>query len=286
MVPEGRVMRKGLVYRSAALGTFTAEELAELADLHLRYVLDLRSKKEAQRLPDPALDGIEQQRICGAIDRRGRDINMSVGGLLRLFFTPRRVDSDPESSITSALMELYSSIAFDNPAYQELFSRLKSGCTPLLFHCSEGKDRTGIAAMLILTALGFDEEDAVDSYVLTNLYRRSELGALIDGHRKIMTAMPKLRLAAQFSKGVVREFGERVFCEIHQQYGTLDAYFAQEYGLDADGLAEFRDRFLIRPEDLGKKSLGSTQSHLGFTVRPAGSVAGAGVAAGVASKDH
>jgi protein tyrosine/serine phosphatase len=60
--------------------------------------------------------------------------------------------------------------------------------------------------------------------------------------------VPKLRLVAQFGKGVIREFGERVFSEIHQQYGTLEAYFAQEYGLDADGLAEFRARYLVAPE--------------------------------------
>ena len=246
--PTGMVMRKGLVYRSAALGTFNAAELETLRTFGLRYVLDLRSKKEARKLPDPALPGVEQQRICGAKDRTGRDIDMSFRGLVGLVLTPRRVDSDHEGSFTSALMELYSSIAFDNPAYQELFARLRVGCTPLLFHCSEGKDRTGIAAMLIMCALGYDEEDAVDSYVLTNLYRHDELTALIDGHRKIMSAVPKLRLAAQFGKGVIREFGERVFSEIHQQYGTLEAYYAQEYGLDADGLAEFRARYLVTPE--------------------------------------
>ena len=248
VMPSGLMMRKGLVYRSAAPGGFNPAELETLQTFGLRYVLDLRSAREARALPDPDLPGVEQQRLCGAIDRFGHDIDMSFGGLVRLLLTPRRTDPDREGSVTSDLMELYSSIAFDNPAYQELFARLRVGCTPLLFHCSEGKDRTGVAAMLILCALGYDEEAAVDSYVLTNVYRRDELSALIDGHRKIMTAVPKLRLVAQFGKGVIREFGERVFSEIHQQYGTLEAYFAQEFGLDADGLAEFRARYLVAPD--------------------------------------
>ena len=43
---------------------------------------------------------------------------------------------------------------------------------PVLFHCSCGKDRTGIGAMLILLALGVSRADALADYMLTNVYRR------------------------------------------------------------------------------------------------------------------
>jgi protein-tyrosine phosphatase len=39
---------------------------------------------------------------------------------------------------------------------------------PILFHCSAGKDRTGIASALLLSALGVDRKDIFDDYMLTN----------------------------------------------------------------------------------------------------------------------
>lgn len=48
---------------------------------------------------------------------------------------------------------MYERMLFGNKAFKELFRALEAGETPILFHCSAGKDRTGVAAMLILLAL-------------------------------------------------------------------------------------------------------------------------------------
>lgn len=53
---------------------------------------------------------------------------------------------------------LYRRMLTGNKAFKELFRALEAGETPILFHCSAGKDRTGVAAMLILLALGASDE--------------------------------------------------------------------------------------------------------------------------------
>lgn len=244
---DSRVMTRGLVFRSGALGNLNKVELNNLRNLHLRYVLDLRTAVEARRNPDPNIPGVRQVRVCGATDAAGHEINMSPLGFIRLAMHPRRRDPDKQPNRVASVAGLYASVAFDNPAYRELFKQLEAGNVPLLFHCSQGKDRTGIAAMLVLAALGYDEDVIVDRYVLTNEYRRESLSHAIDGHRVIMSRLPILRLIVQFAEGVIREFGERVFEEIHQQYGTLEAYFQAEFGLDAERLAALRDFYLHEP---------------------------------------
>ena len=67
---------------------------------------------------------------------------------------------------------LYREMPFRNPAYHALFALLEGRRVPVLFHCSCGKDRTGIGAMLILLALGVSRADALADYMLTNVYRR------------------------------------------------------------------------------------------------------------------
>lgn len=243
--PDGLVMRRGLVYRSGGLYQLNEDELNRLNKLGLRYVLDLRSKKEVRRHPDPKLAGVEQQNISAAKDPQGGELSLTAFGLAKVLLRARRSREYKGVSLMDTMATLYAtSMAFDNPAYRELFRRLEAGDVPLLFHCSQGKDRTGVAAMLVLLALGYDEETVVDGYVLSNQYREERLSALIDGHRHLMSRIPALRFLAQAAEGVIREFGEMTIEVMKQRYGSMDAYFQAEYGLDESHLRALRERYL------------------------------------------
>src|SRR5436309_1967722 len=60
-------------------------------------------------------------------------------------------------------------IAF-SAQFRRMFSELLAGRAPLVFNCTAGKDRTGVAAALLLTALGVPRESVVQDYLLTNRY--------------------------------------------------------------------------------------------------------------------
>ena len=53
--------------------------------------------------------------------------------------------------------------------YQKLMSLIVENKTPIIFHCRGGKDRTGIAAMFILLALGVSKKQIFEDYLLTNI---------------------------------------------------------------------------------------------------------------------
>ena len=57
-----------------------------------------------------------------------------------------------------------------NSQYRRMFKQLLAGNVPLAFNCSAGKDRTGVAAALILTALGVSRETVIQDYLLSNCY--------------------------------------------------------------------------------------------------------------------
>ena len=61
-------------------------------------------------------------------------------------------------------------MAFESPAYRRLFELLLRNDGNLYFHCTAGKDRTGVAGFLIMMALGMDEKAAVNEYLLSNQY--------------------------------------------------------------------------------------------------------------------
>ena len=134
--------------------------------------------------------------------------------------------------------DLYKQMPFGNPAYHELFRLLEEHRVPLLFHCTCGKDRTGIAAMLVLLALGVSREDAIADYMLTNIYRK----AIID---KFMQDKP----ADQYDlllpvEGVSESMGAGSIDVLLEKYPSYEAYFEAEYGLTTARLAALRDFYL------------------------------------------
>ena len=98
--------------------------------------------------------------------------------------------------------------------------------------------RTGIAAMLVLLALGVSREDAIADYMLTNVYRK----AIID---KFMQDKP----ADQYDlllpvEGVSESMGAGSIDILLEKYPSYEAYFKAEYGLTPARLAALRDFYL------------------------------------------
>ena len=240
---DGRHIKSGLFYRSAALGQATEEELEFIKSLGLRFVLDLRSKEEALELPDPLIPGAQQIRISGAMDANDNEVNLSPANMVRIARNPRREDPDPEESIIAAVEEIYASLAFRNEAYKELVAQMEAGNAPLLFHCTAGKDRTGIAAMVIMMILGVGDEDMVAHYVLTNEYLQANIEKKLADH-PLTSKIGPVELLYRASEGVIESFGRRVLSEIRQEYGTLERYLEAEYGLADEGLQRLRDQYL------------------------------------------
>ena len=138
---------------------------------------------------------------------------------------------------------MYKQMLFGNKAYKELFRALEAGETPVLFHCSGGKDRTGVAAMLILLALGASDETIYADFVRTNECRRPEL-------EKIWPSTPRRsppgrsRRSSISIAGVHPESVELVLSTIRSRCGSAEAYLEAEYGLTPARLMRLRRMYL------------------------------------------
>ncbi len=127
---------------------------------------------------------------------------------------------------------------------KELFRALEAGETPVLFHCSGGKDRTGVAAMLILLALGASDETIYADFVQTNECRRPELEKIWAEHAEEIAARPEQKKFYQGIAGVHPESVELVLSTIRSRCGSADAYLEAEYGLTPARLMRLRRMYL------------------------------------------
>lgn len=238
---DGRRVRRGLLYRGGNLDALQSPaDRAALESWHLRDILDLRSAGEADKHPDPPVPGAQYHRVCAMRMKDGTEMDFSSTGIQRLAAEKAAFEREAGRPVHDFewFSVLYRQMPFGNPAYQLLFRLLEEHRGPLLFHCTCGKDRTGIAAMLVLLALGVPRKLALTDYLLTNVYRRRIIAASLQGktprdHRLLLSV-----------EGVSAEMGAGAIDEILQRYPSYEAYFESEYGLDAKRLSALRDFYL------------------------------------------
>lgn len=235
---EGRLIRRGLLYRSGALAELGPEEVRLLSGRRIRTILDLRSEAEAAAYPDPRIPGADYIRISAMVDEKGEDINYSPSALFRMAMQQKGRDK-----VEAVARLCYEIIPFGNPAYRRMFGLMLEGSVPMVIHCTAGKDRTGVAAMLILLALGTDEETIVQDYMLTNTFRRKRLERRFRSAGVLGMLSRNLHTFLTIQEGVL-ESGIRTSLEaIHRRYDSVEDFFLAEYSLDAAALKRLRELY-------------------------------------------
>lgn len=222
---QNRAVRRHLLFRAPALADLTADDAARIAALGIATVIDLRGLAEAAHTP---------VNIPGA-RRLALPIEPTVGASLKdILRTGQLSGHASEADIAALLCQAYRAYALSAaPRYRALFETLLEGETPVLIHCSAGKDRTGFAAALILTALGVAEDAVMQDYLATNrLWRRENVRhfALPAPVAEALLSAREAYLAAAFAAAEAR--------------GSLQAYLTHDIGLDAPARARLAERFL------------------------------------------
>ena len=237
LADEGKHVRWGQIYRGIPTGKLTGEADRRLLDsLGLRLILDLRSSGEAKKEPDYVPDGARLVQICGLCAEDGVEIAFAPGDIEKLMQTAEEGESISQ--------RLYRRMLTGNKAFKELFRALEAGETPILFHCSAGKDRTGVAAMLILLALGASDEVICADFEQTNACRKAEIDAVLAEHAAEIAADPACRMRYYAMAGVDPAAAPFVLDTIRREFGSAENYLETEYGLTPARLMRLRRMYL------------------------------------------
>lgn len=237
---DGRTVKWGLLFRSGSMHGLTEADYRYLESRNIRTVCDFRDTHERANEPVnwPAAGGAPNV--------------LSTEYVLDMHFMP---PGDPKSwtpeQTSAALAASYPQMlsAF-NSQYRRMFAELLAGHAPLAFNCSAGKDRTGIAAALLLTALGIPRATVIDDYLLTNRYLdpKSLLpkpGAAGAPNSPLANVSPQA-LAPMMSAD--RRYIEAAFAVIDAHAGGTEGYLHDELGLSQTDLKRLRDIYLTRSQ--------------------------------------
>ena len=244
----GRSVRHGLLLRTAHLHDATDADIALLRDRYrLRRIFDFRTRDESAAQPDRAVDGaqlhllptldVEAERQSGEAIPAETWLDLP-SHIVRLAFTPlfRQKARDLYPSL---VLSDFSQLQY--AAFLNLILETPDGA--VLWHCSQGKDRTGIGAAVLLGALGADRETIVADFDRSN-----------DSYRPLVErfcAAVEAQGGGEEEKDVVRAFmgvSARNFCRtldlIDSKWGSMEAYLTAQLGLTPEDLSVLRARYL------------------------------------------
>jgi protein-tyrosine phosphatase len=237
----GRVRTRQL-YRSTELNHLQGEDLDRFAELQIHVVFDLRTAAERAAEPDVVPEGTEQV-VCDVL----KDSQSAAPAqVLRVLSDPALAEQMLGGGKAVQLFERgyreIVSLPSAPHAYRELFVKIaRDAHRPALFHCTTGKDRTGWAAAATLLLLGVSEEDVLYDYELTN---RDLLPALKPVFEHFRAAGGDRRLLEPVL-GVQADYLHVAMDEMKRRFGSIDAYFGDGLGVDADGQQRLRAALVV-----------------------------------------
>ena len=170
----GGIVSKGLFLRSGKLSILSKDEATGLCDkFGIKCVIDLRTAVESAEFPDPLPDGVEYVQIpllkdaaVGITRETGSDPMTILRNLRKQPEKLKAMMPDFKALYTDIVTDEYSRAQLDKVVLRLRENADKRICT--LFHCTAGKDRTGIVSMALLKSYGVGDGEIIKDYLRTN----------------------------------------------------------------------------------------------------------------------
>jgi len=229
------ITKPSLMYRSGEISGITGEGKSQLKALGITHIFDLRSDPEMAKWqsPTPQIDGVE---VIHAPVFKNEDYSPEMMARRFKLYSANK---------TEAFMELYTQI-LDNagPSFRTVLCHIRdnptSGC---IFHCTAGKDRTGLLAALLLKLAGVGEQTIAEDYALTRIGREP-------AREKIMARLLEEPLFASNNEAVLNMFSCRpdtmlaFLSLLNEKYGGVEGYLKGVAHLTDEDISIIRSNIL------------------------------------------
>ena len=153
-------MKKNVLFRCAKLSTLNKEDIITFETLNPYAVVDFRDPKEINKAPDNLSKGLIDKYIS---------LPISASTLGRMV-AQKSVEGDTMKTYEKVMEESYKLYVNNHQHVWKEFLNilLNSNKKPVIFHCSAGKDRTGIASFIIQKILNNPMDEIYKNYLLSN----------------------------------------------------------------------------------------------------------------------
>lgn len=233
---EGRTLKQDFFYRSGQLSKLKKGSFAQIENLGIKEVIDLRNSKEIAQKPDHLPKEIMYKNYS-AFEDEGDQLDQAKKLVLK--GKVNGADADQR------MIDFYREYVTENPVIiKKIITETLESKNPVLYHCTAGKDRTGIVTALILTILRFDKETIYNEYLLSNNYRKDLVQKRLRLANNLHFLYPKMDIQVlEKLSWVEKRYLDAAFGEINKKYGSTDAYIQQALEISETKRREYIEKF-------------------------------------------
>jgi protein-tyrosine phosphatase len=244
---DGRTVKWGQIYRAGQLSKLSRTDISRLRSLKICTVIDFRGQSEVEKRGTDLLpEGVRRISLPIAIK--------SDGSAKKEKEEKSSSSDSPDSSVSGKelMRKMTRSIMLDRPdVYSAMIRELiVSQNRPLLFHCTAGKDRTGVGAAIILTLLGVPWETVREDYLLSNVYRKKENERDLKDIRKDIAkkkGIPAAKVDMSTYEAlyyVEAEYLDAAYQEVISTYGSMESYLQNALGISDEMISKLQNELL------------------------------------------
>ncbi|MCD1116529.1 tyrosine-protein phosphatase [Chryseobacterium turcicum] len=233
---DGRILKEGKFYRSAHLHKLKKKSFEAFENLGIKEIIELRNSKEISQKPDVIPQNVDYKNYS-AFEDEGDQLNHAK----KLVLKGKVKGSDADQR----MLDFYKTYATENPEIiKKIIHQILDAENPVLYHCTAGKDRTGIITALILTILKFDKATIENDYLLSNNYREKLVQKRLHLAHNLHFIYPKMDLnVIEKLSWVEKNYLDAAFLEINKKYGSMDVYIHEKLEISENKRNEYILKF-------------------------------------------
>lgn len=216
---SGKRVKEHLLFRGGELNHLDQNGVHFIQhELNIQSIIDFRDLAEADSAPTPKIDGIKNYLVPA------NQMAINFASMKEM------IEDDLLSEFSDGSLEqFYRTLPIKSSAYKKLVQQFKSKSQiPLLQHCTAGKDRTGVGAMILYLILDVPFDQIIQEYLLTNEYMANHVPAWVE------RAKPYVKDEDLLNKFIYVDeaYLKAAYDEILHVYKTVDDYLLEEFEID------------------------------------------------------
>ena len=220
---DGREVRPGMLFRSGDFFSLSPEDIIKLEEIRLATTIDFRAHREIAKRPDKLVGTVKASIHI--------DIHDAARDRAEKFLEENNAE-ELEHVLVHDYIRMVNNHQHDFRKFLNIVAN--TDYLPLVFHCAAGKDRTGLASVFLLTALGVDLEHIRDDYMATNVFAKSYTEKII---RKVTESGMNGEILRPLLE-VRKEYLDAALNEIDLKYNGLTNFVLDVLKADCEKLQE------------------------------------------------
>ena len=239
---DNRRIKPRKLFRSSYLIKIDKKGEDKLVDkYHIKKCVDFRTEEEISEFPELENSRIEYYHFpCLENHENSTVTKENRLGILK--------DISKTKKGAIERMKVFYSLLISSPkaqkAYRNFVDVLLSAKDDeaVVFHCTQGKDRTGVAMMLLLTMLGVDKELIIKRYMRYNRLRGNFRFWVAVGMTLFKT--PKLAVSLDRLIATRKVYIETSYKVIEEKYENADNYIRNVIGVSDNEIEILKQKYL------------------------------------------